>query len=161
MNTLQLKFCDPKQIEVLRDGVQETRQRVFQSLVHGSHKWSQRVLIVRSVERKVGYRQSYFNIWCQALSYFSQAIKKEVLTEQEEFQKFVYHHAKNNHHLYNFIHPDIWDNFKVIWPCWWFWKGKKSVPVMDLPNKPDVLTGHYLIVLSQSCLAYWFIWTYW
>ena len=37
----------------------------------------------------------------------------EVLKEQEEFQKFVYHHAKANHHLYNFIHPDVWDSFKV------------------------------------------------
>jgi len=42
-----------------------------------------------------------------------QEIKKEVLAEQEEFQKFVFHHAKSNHHLYNFIHPDVCDNFKI------------------------------------------------
>ena len=38
-----------------------------------------------------------------------------VITEQEEFQKFVYNHAKVNHYLFNFIHPDVWDTFKVNW----------------------------------------------
>ena len=36
-----------------------------------------------------------------------------VVTEQEEFQKFVYNHAKVNHYLFNFIHPDVWDTLKV------------------------------------------------
>ena len=43
----------------------------------------------------------------------SQEIKTIVLSEQEEFQKFVYNHAKVNHYLFNFIHPDVWDSFKV------------------------------------------------
>ena len=43
-----------------------------------------------------------------------QDLKIKVLTEQEEFQKFVYKHAKANHHLYNYIHPHGWDYFKVI-----------------------------------------------
>ncbi|CAH3171902.1 unnamed protein product [Porites lobata] len=33
-------------------------------------------------------------------------LKIKVLTEQEEFQKFVYKHAKANHHLCNYIHPN-------------------------------------------------------
>lgn len=41
-----------------------------------------------------------------------QEIKTMVLSEQEEFQKFVYNHAKVNHYLFNFIHPDVWDSFK-------------------------------------------------
>ena len=45
---------------------------------------------------------------------FLQDLKIKVLTEQEEFQKFVYKHAKANHHLYNYIHPNGWDYFKVI-----------------------------------------------
>ena len=43
-----------------------------------------------------------------------QDLKIKVLTEQEEFQKFVYKHVKANHHLYNYIHPNGWDYFKVI-----------------------------------------------
>lgn len=35
--------------------------------------------------------------------------------EQEEYQQFVHTHAKTNHHLYNFIHPDIWNYFKVTY----------------------------------------------
>ncbi|XP_078356430.1 little elongation complex subunit 2-like, partial [Oculina patagonica] len=42
-----------------------------------------------------------------------QDIKNTVLIEQEEYQQFVHRHAKTNHHLYNFIHPDIWDDFKA------------------------------------------------
>ena len=38
-----------------------------------------------------------------------------VVTEQEEFQKFVYNHAKVNHYLFNFIHPDVWGTLKVNW----------------------------------------------
>lgn len=41
-----------------------------------------------------------------------QEIKAMVVTEQEEFQKFVYNHAKVNHYLFNFIHPDVWDTLK-------------------------------------------------
>ena len=33
--------------------------------------------------------------------------------EQEQYQQFVHTHVKTNHHLYNFIHPDIWNYFKV------------------------------------------------
>ena len=43
-----------------------------------------------------------------------QDLKIKVLTEQEEFQKFIYKRAKANHHLYNYIHPNGWDYFKVI-----------------------------------------------
>lgn len=42
-----------------------------------------------------------------------QDIKNAVMMEQEEYQQFVHTHVKTNHHLYNFIHPDIWNCFKM------------------------------------------------
>ena len=50
---------------------------------------------------------------CSSNFFFWQEIKAMVVTEQEEFQKFVYNHAKVNHYLFNFIHPDVWDTLKV------------------------------------------------
>lgn len=42
-----------------------------------------------------------------------QDIKNTVMLEQGDYQQFVRRHAKVNHHLYNFIHPDVWDDFKA------------------------------------------------
>ena len=50
---------------------------------------------------------------CVCVCVLWQELKAMVITEQEEFQKFVYKHAKVNHYLFNFIHPDVWDTFKV------------------------------------------------
>ncbi|KAK2564716.1 hypothetical protein P5673_011396 [Acropora cervicornis] len=83
-----------------------------------------------------------------------QEIKAMVVTEQEEFQKFVYNHAKVNHYLFNFIHPDVWDTLKSEMERKYkasVGKYPGSVPLLKLPKDVGIiLTPEFLATKDKE-----------